>query len=83
MIGDQKEDPSLALLGNSHAQMFAPAIIESLNIHHQAGLIIPLNGCLPTIDFNVSTECLKMALINYQSIEKDKDLKTVILAMTW
>jgi hypothetical protein len=83
LIGDIKETPSLALLGNSHAQMYAPAIIESLNAHHQAGLIIPLNGCLPTIDLNISAECLKMAQINYQAIEKDKDLKIVILAMTW
>jgi hypothetical protein len=83
LIGDSKEVPSLALLGNSHAQMYAPAIIESLNTHHQAGLIIPLNVCLPTIDLNVSIECLKMAKINYQAIEKDGDIKTVILGMTW
>lgn len=83
LIGDITESPSLALLGNSHAQMYAPAIIDSLNTHHQAGLIIPLNGCLPTIDLNISTECLKMAEINFQAIEKDRNLKTVIIAMTW
>ena len=83
LIGDKKDTPSLALLGNSHAQMYAPAIIESLNKHHEAGLIIPLNGCLPTIDLNISTECLRMAEINFQAIEKDKNLRTVIIAMTW
>ena len=83
LIGDTKDTPSLALLGNSHAQMYAPAIIESLNKHHEAGLIIPLNGCLPTIDLNISTECLRMAEINFQAIEKDKNLRTVIIAMTW
>ncbi|QWD85584.1 acyltransferase [Polynucleobacter asymbioticus] len=83
LIGDITEAPSLALLGNSHAQMYAPAIIESLNTHHQAGLIIPLNGCLPTIDLNISAECLKMAEINFQAIEKDRNLKTIIIAMTW
>ncbi|QWE22923.1 acyltransferase [Polynucleobacter sp. AP-Jannik-300A-C4] len=83
LIGDSKKTPSLALLGNSHAQMYAPAVIESLTANHQAGLIIPLNDCLPTIDLNISTECLKMAQINYQAIEKDRDIKTVILGMTW
>lgn len=83
LIGDTKDIPSLALLGNSHAQMYAPAIIESLNRHHESGLIIPLNGCLPTIDLNISTECLKMAEINFQAIKKDKNLRTVIIAMTW
>lgn len=83
LIGDVKKVPRLALLGNSHAQMYAPAIIESLNRHHQAGLIIPLNGCLPTIDLNISLECLKMAQKNFQTIEKDNDLKTIIIAMTW
>ena len=83
LIGDITAPPSLALLGNSHAQMYAPAIIESLNAHHQAGLIIPLNGCLPTIDLNISTECLKMAEINFKAMEKDGNLKTVIIAMTW
>jgi peptidoglycan/LPS O-acetylase OafA/YrhL len=83
LIGDSKKIPSLALLGNSHAQMYAPAVIESLNANHQAGLIIPLNDCLPTIDLNISTECLKMAEINFQAIEKDKNLRTIIIAMTW
>ncbi len=83
LIGDTKELPFLGLLGNSHAQMYAPAVINLLKDRHQSGLIIPLNGCLPTIDLNISMECLKMAQMNYQTIIADTNLKTIIIAMTW
>jgi peptidoglycan/LPS O-acetylase OafA/YrhL len=83
LIGDLDTKPSIALLGNSHAQMYAPAIEQGLSKKRQAGLIIPLNGCLPTVNINISEDCLKMASINYESLKKDGSIKTVVIAMTW
>jgi hypothetical protein len=83
LIGDAGTKPSIALLGNSHAQMYAPSIERSLSNNKQAGLIIPLNGCLPTIDINISQDCLRMASINYEALKNDNSIKTVVIAMTW
>lgn len=83
LIGDAVTKPSIALLGNSHAQMYAPAIEQSLAKNKLAGLIIPLNGCLPTVDINISQDCLKMATVNYEALKNDGSIKTVVIAMTW
>ena len=83
LIGDAGAKPSIALLGNSHAQMYAPSIEKSLFNNKRAGLIIPLNGCLPTIDINISQDCLRMASINYEALNNDNSIKTVVIAMTW
>lgn len=83
LIGDTGAKPSVALLGNSHAQMYAPTIEQSLLKNMQAGLIIPLNGCLPTMDINISQDCLKKASLNYETLKNDHNIKTVVIAMTW
>lgn len=83
LIGESGVAPTIALLGNSHAQMYAPALNKQLIKNHQAGLIIPLNGCLPTLDLNISLDCLAMAKKNYETLAKDSRIEEVIIAMTW
>lgn len=83
LIGDAGAKPSIALLGNSHAQMYAPAIEQSLSNNNLAGLIIPLNGCLPTVNINISKDCLRMASVNYEALKNDNSIKTIVIAMTW
>lgn len=73
----------VALVGNSHAQMYAPSIQDALRRRGQRGLLIPLNNCLPTIDLNVSPECLRLARLNFDAFMSDKDVKIVIFALTW
>ena len=72
----------VALLGNSHAQMYVPLIAgvipNSLDL-----LLVPLNECLPTTSINISQKCLKMAQKNLNTVLSDKDISTVIIATTW
>jgi peptidoglycan/LPS O-acetylase OafA/YrhL len=74
---------SIALVGNSHAQMYAPALESYLRDKNEQGLLIPLNGCLPTVQFNISTDCLRLAKINLDTILNDNNISTVVLGMTW
>jgi len=83
LIGESGVKPTIALLGNSHAQMYAPALNKQLIQNHQAGLIIPLNGCLPTFDLNISLDCLRMAKANYETLANDRSIEKVVIAMTW
>lgn len=80
---DVSKEFTVALVGNSHAQMYAPAFEKSLTSSNKRGLLIPLSGCLPTINYNISPECLNLAQRNYHSVLEDKKIKTVILALTW
>ena len=73
----------VALIGNSHAQMYVPSVESALRSKGQRGLLIPLNRCLPTIDVNISYECLKLARANYEAFMSDENVKTVIISLTW
>jgi len=74
---------TVALLGNSHAQMYGYAfedIIKRLSIN---GIIIPLNNCLPTTTYNISKDCMVKANKNLSNIIDDDKIKVVIIALTW
>jgi peptidoglycan/LPS O-acetylase OafA/YrhL len=74
---------SIALVGNSHAQMYVPAIESHLRARNESALLVPLNGCLPTVRFNISAECMGLAKVNLDAILNDTHVSTVVLGMTW
>jgi peptidoglycan/LPS O-acetylase OafA/YrhL len=75
-------DATVALMGNSHAQMYAPLVADILRANHQTGILVPLNGCLPMPDYNKSW-CLGLAANNLSAVEGLPRVRVVILAMTW
>jgi hypothetical protein len=77
------EDATVALLGNSHAQMYAPLVADILQANNQEGILVPLNRCLPLPDYNVSASCMDSAAKNISAIEGLSRIRIVILAMTW
>jgi hypothetical protein len=70
-------------MGNSRAQMYTPALEKILHDRGEAGLLIPLNGCLPTTDINISKECLRLSRLNFNALMADTQLKVVIFSLTW
>lgn len=74
---------SVALFGNSHAQMYAPSLMPYLESHGEQGILIPLNGCMPTTELNISVECVYAARTNLAAILGDDQIKTVIISTTW
>ena len=76
-------DATVALLGNSHAQMYAPLVAEILRDHDQRGILVPLNSCKPMPDLNGSKECMTLAAANLHAIEAEPGMRIVILAMSW
>jgi peptidoglycan/LPS O-acetylase OafA/YrhL len=71
------------LLGNSHAQMYAPAWKTVFEEHHVKGLLVPLNGCLPMVSANESRPCVGAAQRNLVSVLSLQRVRTVIVAFTW
>ena len=76
-------DADVILLGNSHAQMYAPIFASLLIERGQTGLLVPANGCLPTLGANISRECIDTARENLGEVEKLPWARTVILGLDW
>jgi hypothetical protein len=77
------EDATVTLLGNSHAQMYAPLVADILRANNREGILVPLNRCLPMPDYNLSAACMDSAAKNLSAIEGLPRIRVVILAMTW
>lgn len=82
-IGAQNAQVTTALLGNSHAAMYAPIIDKQLRTKGQAGVVVPMLGCLPTIDLNLSQNCLSDASEILHKIVTDPKIGTVYVGTTW
>ena len=76
-------DAQLVLLGNSHAQMYAPVWREILAQRGETGLLVPMTGCLPTVSVNFSLGCLRLAQTRLELVTGLPNVRTVVLAMTW
>jgi peptidoglycan/LPS O-acetylase OafA/YrhL len=76
-------DADVILLGNSHAQMYEPVWASILAERGRTGLLVPVNGCLPTVQANVNRECIEIANGNLSEIANLARARTVILGMNW
>ncbi len=76
-------DATVVLLGNSHAQMYAPLVTEIVRENSEKGMLVPLNSCLPMPDLNLSKGCMAQASENLAAIEALAGVHVVIIAMTW
>jgi peptidoglycan/LPS O-acetylase OafA/YrhL len=76
-------DAQVVLLGNSHAQMYAPAWRKILEERGETGLLVPLDSCLPTVSANLDTACLRRAQVNLDVVNSLPNVHTVVLGLTW
>jgi peptidoglycan/LPS O-acetylase OafA/YrhL len=81
-VGSSKTE-RVALLGNSHAQMYGGLLNEVLVSLRLGGLVIPLNTCLPTTSVNTSFECMDLARKNLFTVVNDPSIAHVIIGSTW
>ena len=74
---------TIAIFGNSHAQMYAPLFAEIIKTKGYKGILIPMQVCLPTVKININNKCINIASNTLNSILDDKNIKHVFLSMTW
>jgi peptidoglycan/LPS O-acetylase OafA/YrhL len=74
---------TVALVGNSHAQMYAPLVSDILKKKKQGAILAHLNGCLPMPDLNISRSCLEEAAKNVEAVESLPHVRLIILGTTW
>jgi len=63
--------------------MYEPVWQSILAESGQEGLLVPANGCLPTVEANISRACVKTAAANLAEIAKLPRARTVIIGLTW
>jgi hypothetical protein len=49
----------------------------------ETGLLVPVNGCLPTVQANISRECSEIAKANLSEISRLGRARIVIIGLTW
>ncbi len=79
----EPRDAQVVLLGNSHAQMYAPLWAGILAQRGESGLLVPVNGCLPTLTVNISGACAATAAGNLAAVMALPRAHTVILGLNW
>lgn len=79
----EPRDAQAVLLGNSHMQMYVPVWRRILVERGRRGLLVPANGCLPTLVTNLSLECMAVARRNLAEVLKLPAVTTVIVGLNW
>ena len=77
------DDPDIAIIGNSHAQMYVPSIKPHLIKNNKKAILLPMTGCLPTIDININKECIEISKNYFLDYSMDENIQTIIIATTW
>ena len=77
------EEAGVILLGNSHAQMYAPLVAETASRRALKTLLVPANGCAPLVGVNISRNCIKVAEGNIEAAAGHRGSKVVVLAFEW
>src|SRR5208337_728758 len=63
--------------------MYEPIWASILAERGQTGLLVPVNGCLPTVQANISTDCIETARANLTQVSDLARARTVILGLNW
>jgi hypothetical protein len=82
LSGDPAE-ARLVLFGNSHARMYAPVWRTILERRSEAGLLVSMTGCLPTVSANFDLGCARLARENLDAIDGLPNVRTVVLGLIW
>ena len=80
---EKKLDNTVALIGNSHAQMYGSLFSKVLKENNRSGILISVTGCLPTVTINLNQKCLKKAREILELVSSDPMIKHVFLSLTW
>ncbi|MEM6382815.1 MAG: acyltransferase family protein [Pseudomonadota bacterium] len=76
-------EAQIVLFGNSHAQMYAPLIEEAARQTNASAILVPMNGCLPITNINISRGCIGQAERNIAAIESLPEAERTLVAFNW
>ena len=80
---NKKSKNKVALIGNSHAQMYGALFSKILKEQNQNGILISYERCLPTLTINLSKSCFEAAEDTFKFISNDTNIKHIFISMNW
>jgi len=88
VIGDKTIKPSVAILGDSHAQAGAYGILQVLKEKNRSALLYSYSSCPPVLGavFPLKwkeNRCGNVNKLTYDKISKDKNIKDIFLISRW
>ena len=83
LVGEHRNSYQVAIIGNSHAQMYVPSIKPHLILKEVNAILLPMTGCLPTLNVNINKKCMEISKNYFLDYSNDKKIKTIVLATTW
>jgi peptidoglycan/LPS O-acetylase OafA/YrhL len=81
--GKNASRADVVLFGNSHAEMYAPAVEPILARRGLKGQMVSTGGCLPITAFNTSHECIALMRNAIEAVARLPDARVVIIGSTW
>ena len=63
--------------------MYVPSIRPHLKSNNKKAILLPMNHCLPTLNINLSQECIERSNEFFSDYSNDDNIKTVIIATSW
>lgn len=82
-IGQPDGMAEAVLLGNSHAQMYAPSFDRALGAVNLTGMLVPMNSCKPLLDVNINLPCQRLFAETLANVLREPSVRLVILAFDW
>jgi hypothetical protein len=76
-------DARLVLFGNSHARMYAPVWRDILAERGEPGILVWMQGCLPTVSANLDAGCAHFAQQYLDAVDALPNVDTVVLGLSW
>lgn len=85
VVGDDKEEPSFILWGDSHARSLAAGVSFQAKKKHQSGYVTTRSACPPLLNVDRQGEqaCFDFNQKVITFIEQNKSVETVILSARW
>lgn len=83
LVNNSNFNEKIALVGNSHAQMYAPLFFDLATKNRKNLILVPLNSCLPTEQVNISLKCINLAKKNNNTVIQDKSISRIFISSTW
>ena len=80
---NKNTNKTVALLGNSHAQMYGSLFAKKLKESKINGVLYSYENCLPTVSVNINKNCFKKSREALELLINNKKIQYIFISMNW
>ncbi len=83
LADDDVESAEILVIGNSHAQMYAPLLMDYLDERKHSGVMALVHRCLPSSTVNVSQNCARLADGYIEDAIRLENARVIVIGLDW